>query len=287
MRKNLIIIFLTVFVSILAGFRIYQHFQSKNPVYNTEIKTTTTKCAGEANATKTATIEHPVSEAVVHEELIGEKEAKGNKSSFQGTKSELNIKSVAMTILDQESVSAYKEAAKEEYDVFIKRHNYSPEDSENFAELVALLECITIPPETYNNPEEYFEEVKHERWSNIREFLGENRYPDFVLFYDSISERKRVNNLNKELTPDNKLDDDTTEKLILAMYEERRKLNSPGGELSSEKIKDKGIKFEDQLSILAQKYQTCAKGILSETQMKVLTKQLKASIDALSHPFIE
>jgi len=124
MRKNLIIIFLTVFVLILAGFRIYQHFQNKNHVYKTEIKTTTTKYAGEANATKTAAIEHPVSETVVHEPLIGEKEATGNKSSRQGTKSESNIKSVAMTILDQESVSAYKEAAKEEYDVFIKRQNY-------------------------------------------------------------------------------------------------------------------------------------------------------------------
>ena len=85
----------------------------------------------------------------------------------------------------------------------------------------------------------------------------------------------------------NRLDDNTKEKLIIALYEERKKINSPGGVLSAENIDSNEISFADMLTLQAEKYRLCAKEILSKPQMAVFEKLLEASSGTTFEPKIQ
>jgi len=174
-------------------------------------------------------------------------------------------------------ISLAKKGLGKQYIVFIKRQNYSSENSEKFIRLLARLDYLS--GNEIVKGDEYVKQIKKEAWSKMREFVGENRYPDFIQFYNSMSERATVEGLDEILSCDNKLDDKTKEKLITTMYHERERLESPGGELSPENIDSKHISFQEMTKIQSEKYLECAKGLLSKTQYNTFEKQLKTSVD--------
>lgn len=264
MRKNIIIILLSVIVLILIGTRVYQHFSYRNIVDKTTLVSTINGVKDQKNileATETnsgedqkAVIDHFVKASAVNETSTSEKDELEN-------------------ITPQQIKTSLAEAAGKKYEVFINNHFSSPNDIEKLTALLGELNSLSPEFEELKSYEEKVQYMQEKR-SNLQEFLGYNRYQEFLQFQDSIPERNTINMFITQLNKEDKLDEDTREKLILALYKERKILESPEYLASEE---SKGMSFSESYKLELEKYQTAAKGILSESQMKVFEKELEKS----------